>query len=136
MTTRIFPSAELHEEILALEQRRHAALLDCDVDALGALFADDLTHVHTSGVVHTKQALLDYLKTRVRFLSIERHGVEIRVYENVAVMTGAMTSRMRDPQTGELATLHAFVTQVLRRLEGHWRFCAFHACGKLSTNHS
>jgi Domain of unknown function (DUF4440) len=136
MTTHTSPSADPHEEILALEQRRHAALLDWDVDALGALFADDLTHVHTSGVMHTKQELLDYLAVRVRFVSIERHGVEVRVYENVAVMTGAMISQMRNPQTGELVTLHAFVTQVLHRLDGHWRFCAFHACGKLSTDHS
>jgi uncharacterized protein (TIGR02246 family) len=131
-----FPSGSPHEAILALERRRHRALIDWDAAALGDLFADDLTHVHTSGVMHTKRELLAYLEARVRFVAIERHGVEVRVYDDVALMTGGMVSQMRNPQTGEQVTMHAFVTQVLRRFDGRWRFCAFHACGKLSTDHS
>jgi hypothetical protein len=127
---------DIQEEILALERRRHAALIGGDIKALEALFADDLTHVHTSGVMHTKPQLLDYVLSRVHFISIDRQGLDVRLYENVAVMTGTMTSRMRNSQTGEEATLHSFVTQVLRRQEGQWRFCAFHACVKALADHS
>ncbi|CAG9271625.1 nuclear transport factor 2 family protein [Paraburkholderia unamae] len=112
--------------ILALEQRRQAALVAVDLDALDELFADDLVHVHSTGLVHDKAALLRHIERKRGFIAIERGPLALRVDGDIAVMTGPLTNRMRAPHgEGEIA-MHAFVTQVLRRRSGRWQFTNFH----------
>lgn len=109
--------------ILAAEERRRAALVSVDLAELAALFSDDLTHVHSTGLVHDKAALLAHIKERRAFVAVERGMLDVRVYGDIAVMAGPMTNHMR--VDGREVVLTGFVTQVLRREGADWRFVNF-----------
>jgi ketosteroid isomerase-like protein len=111
--------------VLDLENRRRAALVAVDLTELDRLFSEDLVHVHSTGLVHSKQELLQHINQKRAFLAINRGPLHIRVEGYIAVMTGTMTNRMRGKDgTGEFL-LHGFVTQVLRRSADGWRFISF-----------
>jgi ketosteroid isomerase-like protein len=111
--------------VLDVENRRRAALVAVDLTELDRLFSEDLVHVHTTGLVHSKQELLQHINQKRAFLAINRGPLHIRVEGDIAVMTGTMTNRMRAKDgTGEFL-LHGFVTQVLRRSADGWRFISF-----------
>ena len=110
--------------ILAVEDRRCAALIAVDMPALDALFAADLIHVHSTGLVHDKPRLLRHIEANRAYVSIERRALIVRSYDATAILTGAMTSHMRRG-AGEIAMLDGMVTQVLRREDGIWRFVSF-----------
>ncbi len=119
------PAASIREELIAVEGRRRQALIDVDVDALEMLLDDELVHIHAPGVVHTKAQLLEHLATRQAYLDIERGELAIRLVGDVAIMTGSLVNRLRNPDGSE-RTLSGVATQVLRRDErGEWRFLSF-----------
>jgi ketosteroid isomerase-like protein len=100
-------------------------LVAVDLTELDRLFSEDLVHVHSTGLVHSKPELLQHINQKRAFLAIERGPLYIRVEGDIAVMTGTMTNRMRARDgTGEFL-LHGFVTQVLRRSADGWRFISF-----------
>lgn len=119
------PSKEELQSLLALEGRRQQALIDGDLDTLAEIFDDELVHIHAPGVVHTKAMLLEHTATRRAYLEMTRGELLIRVYGEIAIVTGSLTNRMRAPGGGE-RTLSGEVTQVVRRdAEGTWRFVSF-----------
>jgi ketosteroid isomerase-like protein len=110
--------------ILEAEVRRRAALVAVDIAALDALFSDELVHVHSTGTVHDKKALLAHIGKNRAFTAIERGPLNVQLYGEVAVMTGPMTNYMRR-QDGTERVLNGMVTQVLKREAGAWRFTNF-----------
>ncbi|MBL3699305.1 nuclear transport factor 2 family protein [Leucobacter luti] len=112
--------------MLDAERRRQRALIDGDADALDALFDESLVHVHAPGVVQGKAELLEHVAVRRPYLEITRGELAMRVFGDVAIVTGTLTNRMRAPGGGE-RTLSGPVTQVLHRgADGAWRFVSFH----------
>ncbi|HRN28532.1 MAG TPA: nuclear transport factor 2 family protein [Terrimesophilobacter sp.] len=119
------PTATVRQELLEVEARRCRALVDVDVAELESLLDDDLVHIHAPGVVHSKSQLLEHLETRRAYLSVDRGELTIRLVGDVAIMTGTLTNRLRNPDGGE-RTLHGVATQVLKRhSDGRWRFVSF-----------
>ena len=118
--------AATRAELLAVEERRRRALLAVDLPALDELYDDSLVHVHAPGVTHDKAQLLEHIATRQAYLDMARGELNIRlVGDDVAVLTGRLTNRLRSPDGGE-RTLGGVVTQVLRRCaDGEWRFVSF-----------
>ncbi|QTX04426.1 YybH family protein [Agromyces archimandritae] len=113
------------DAVLAVEAERRRALLAADLDALDALFDDALVHIHAPGVRHDKAMLLEHVATRQAYLDTERGELDIRVIGDVAIATGAIRNRLRNPD-GTERTLTGVVTQVLRHGEdGRWRFVHF-----------
>jgi ketosteroid isomerase-like protein len=114
-----------HDELLAVEIRRQRALVDVDVDALNDLFEDSLVHIHAPGLTHSKAQLIEHTTTRRAYLEITRGELNIRVFGDVAVITGPISNRMRAAGGGE-RTLSGEATQVLHRgTDGLWRFVSF-----------
>ena len=113
------------EAILALETRRQAALIAVDLDALDAMFDEDLVHVHSTGLVHDKAALLRHIELKRGFAAIERGPLTIRIEGAIAVMTGPMRSVMHAPDGSGETVMQSFVTQVLRNTAQGWRFISF-----------
>lgn len=111
-------------EVLETEAARQAALIAVDMAKLDLLFADDLIHVHTTGLVQDKPALMKHIETRRAFIDLQRPPLDVRVHGDVAVLIGPMTNRMRHPD-GHEVVLDGVATQVLRRDAGRWRFIAF-----------
>ena len=111
--------------ILEAERRRQSAVVEIDLATLDDLFAEDLIHVHSTGLVHRKRELLRHIDRKRGFIAIERGELDIRIEENVAVMTGPITNRMRGNTGASEIIMHGFVTQVLRRYPDAWRFTNF-----------
>jgi hypothetical protein len=111
--------------VLEAERRRQAALVVVDLAELDTLFADDLTHIHSTGLVHDKAQLLRHIDRKRAFISVTRGPLNVRLYGDIAVMTGPMTNRMRSKDENGEIVLEGFVTQVLRRSEEGWKFINF-----------
>ena len=119
------PPADDRASILETESQRQAAVVAVNLDALDDLFAEDLIHIHSTGLVHTKSELLEHMDRKRGFLAIERGVLHIRVDGDIAVMTGTIVNRMRAKQSGGEVVMDGFVTQVLRRYPDRWRFTNF-----------
>ena len=118
----------VENEVLDAEQSRRKALVADDMTAFALLIADDVTHVHTTGIVQGKAALMGHAGGFLRFINIERHDLKVRVLdENHAIMTGGMTNTVARRGHDERVEVHAFVTQVWQRRDGRWQVVNFHA---------
>ena len=118
----------LESDLLAREAERREALVSDDMERLADLLADDLVHVHTTGNVHGKAELLNHAGSFLRFLDVERGPLTIRrLCDDAAVMTGAMTNRVRRRDQSEEVEIRAFVTQVWVRRDGQWKIASFHS---------
>lgn len=118
----------VEQEVLAAEQARREAILADDMDALALLIADDVTHVHTTGVVQGKADLLHHVGGFLRFIDIERRNLKVRVIgQDHAVMTGEMTNTVARRGHDERVEVNAFVTQVWARRDGRWQAINFQA---------
>lgn len=110
--------------VLEAEQRRIEAVVAADMQGLDQLFADDLVHIHSTGLVHSKAQLLQHIDRKRGFLAIRRGLLRVRIEGNVAVMTGPITNLMRGAEGSEVI-MRGFVTQILRRDSDGWKFTNF-----------
>ncbi|MEJ2174399.1 MAG: nuclear transport factor 2 family protein [bacterium] len=79
----------IEQDILALEERRCAAMAANDVAALENLFHDDLIYTHSSAVVDTRASYLDTLRNgHTRYHSVKRSDEKVRVCGDTALVTG------------------------------------------------
>ncbi|KRA47208.1 nuclear transport factor 2 family protein [Devosia sp. Root635] len=108
-------------DILETEEARQHALVTRDLAALEWLLADDLIHVHSSGMVHGKPEFIAHLNRMGGFRSIERGELDIKVDGNIAIVTGSTINGVRHVQTGEDITLEGFATMILRRGRRGWQ---------------
>lgn len=115
---------QAEQAILELERRRQQALVDVDIDALNTLFDDDLLHVHSTGLVHTKAQLIDHIARKRGFVSIRRGPLTLSGSNDLAVLTGPIVNCIRAAD-GTEELMQGFVTQVLRRTPSGWKFMRF-----------
>jgi ketosteroid isomerase-like protein len=79
----------IEQDILALEERRCAAMAANDVAALENLFHDDLIYTHSSAMVDTRASYLDTLRNgHTRYHSVQRSDEKVRVCGDTALVTG------------------------------------------------
>jgi ketosteroid isomerase-like protein len=112
-------------DIKALEERRRAALATGDIDALGELFSDDYVHVHATSVVHDKPAMLAHVRKSPR--AVEPRSPKIRVYGDVAVLTGETVNILPAAGGAAAGKTKLYTTQVARKIGGDWKFVSFQA---------
>ncbi len=78
-------------QVEAAGAERIDAMIDGGLKRLDMVFSDDLLWVHASGVVDTKQSMLEQFSTgEMRCFSILPSDVTIRIFDDVAIMTGAI----------------------------------------------
>lgn len=118
------------DDVIAAEAKRREALVAQDIPALNALFADDLVHVHTTGVVHDKAKIIQHATQVLAFKDIARGPLNVRVHGDIAVMTGDMTNVIQPVGKDVVLTVESFVTQVWRREADGWKHISFHAVKK------
>jgi hypothetical protein len=111
-------------KIIALEEERCQAELDNDSAALERLLDDDLLHVHTGGTVDGKAALIAARKA-VKFRTMKRKNLKVKVSGDIAIMTGGIFFEVLRPGTDQVFATEAFVTQVLARVGDGWRFVLY-----------
>lgn len=120
--------AGLTRRLIERERERRDALVNDDMTALAGLLADDLVHVHTTGMVHGKKQLLEHAGGFLQFIEVERGPLLVRpLGPDAAVMTGAMTNTVRRRGHDERIEVAAYVTQVWVRRDADWQIASFHA---------
>ena len=107
------------DELLALEQRRCAAISAGDIDSLRGLLSDDYVHVHMNAAVDDRAGHLDGVARRPR--QTTRGELVVRVYGELAVLTGELTNQMAAPGQ-EPKAMRAYCHHVALRQAGGWRF--------------
>jgi ketosteroid isomerase-like protein len=88
-------------DALQAEDARYKAQIGNDFEALDRLFAKDLVYIHSSTVQDTKASFTESLRSgKVSYHTMERSDTKVRVFGNVAIITGKavfeVTSRGRD----------------------------------------
>ncbi len=116
--------------LVALETQRGEALINRDSALLDKLFADDLVHVHTTGIMQNKAEVINHAMNVLHFLEVTRQNLSIRFYGNdIAIMNGGMVNTMHLYATPDkVLTTDARVTQVWARKGDTWQQVSFHAC--------
>lgn len=108
-------------QVLALEARRVSALANADLAALANVLADDYVHIYGDGRASDRAGYIEQVRMASR--APTRGPLKVRVYGDVAVVTGDLLNRINYPE-GPRA-LDTFVTQVAHKAGGQWRFVSF-----------
>lgn len=125
MSTVVHADDTTRAEILAVEERRCAALLAVDLPVLDELFDATIVHTHAPGVTHDKVQLLEHVAARKAYLGITRGPLTIRLVGDVAIVTGRIRNRLDSPD-GTERIIQGQVVQVLHRREDRaWRYVSF-----------
>lgn len=110
------------QAVRQVEDRRIKALVDDDFATLEAIFADDLTYTHSSAAVDTKASYMAALRSgKTKYESVDRQPSTVRVYGDVAVMTGEALVGLR----GRAEKLALRYTLVYVKQGGQWRMVAW-----------
>ena len=121
------PAAEsrhAREQIITAEQERCDAISHGDAHKLGQLLADDYVHIHGTGKVDSKAGFIANIVEHPR--RTERGELTVRLYGEVAVVTGEQYNYMTGPEpTAPPSRSTNYVTQVVRHWKGRWQFVSF-----------
>jgi uncharacterized protein (TIGR02246 family) len=110
--------------IRALEERRFAAMLNRNTEALATILADDLTYTHSSGQLETKAQFLESIRSgALQYSAILPEALLVRTYGDTAVVTGQGTFKVR--MQGEDRSLQLRFTDVYVRRGGSWQMVAW-----------
>jgi uncharacterized protein (TIGR02246 family) len=113
-------SAQIEDSVKALEAKRREALLAADTVALSKLMAPDFIEISRLGTVRTRaDNIRDIAAGTLHLTSIQYDSLSVRVYGDVAVLTGIAdnTGTMRGfPFSGTIRYTRVFV-----RREGRWQ---------------
>lgn len=118
--------AAARAEIEQLERARGAALIAQDWDALAALIADDIVHVHGNGTVESKQGYLANVR-KLRFLRVERSSLSVRMVGDMAIATGVLDQSVRPNAEDAAIEVRSFTTQCWARRGDGWVQETFHS---------
>jgi hypothetical protein len=76
-------------EVLQAEDARYDAQMGDDFEALEQLLGKDLVYFHSSTVQDTKDSFIESLRSgKVVYNEMERSNTKVRVFGNVAIITG------------------------------------------------
>lgn len=107
-----------------LEDRRYAAMVGPDLDALDELLSDDVVYTHSNASVDTKASYLEILRTGTLVYHSLDHTTEAVVTRpGVAIVSGTMSGSIR--MNGAEKTLNSRVAAVWVAEDGRWRLAAF-----------
>ena len=118
--------------ILALETQRYQAMTSNSLDALAALFHDDMVYTHSSGLVDTKASYLDALRSgRTRYLEVDQLEQHVTLLGDVALVRGASHIEVDVTVNGEKVrkSLDLRSLAVWTATPGGWKFLAWQSCG-------
>jgi ketosteroid isomerase-like protein len=119
----------VEQEILALEEKRCAAMTACDVDALAAMLHDDLVYTHSSGVVDDKASYLGAIRSgKTRYHGIRRAAERVRAYGDTALVTG--NADIEVDVNGQRKSLRLCYLDVWARTPQGWRFVAWQSTAR------
>ena len=113
----------LEATIVGLEEERLSAMVAADVDTLDRILADDLSYVHTTAAIDTKESLTSGLASgRLNYESITPMAErEVRTYDDSAIVRGGAHVHVN----GNHFSLEYTVVYVNN--DGNWQMTSWHA---------
>ena len=130
MSAFVPPPGDVETELLEIERRRCAAICANALDVIEPMMSDTLVYVHKSGEVENKATYLEGLTGLREFKSVEREKLEIRMFQNVAIMNGIQRVLVRRRgDGGDFREITVFVTQVWARSGNGWQMDVYHSTG-------
>ena len=113
---------DLTQTILDLESQRLTAMVANDVDTLERILADDLTYVHTTAALDTKESFVSGIGSgRLNYESITPTPKTVRTYGDSAIVRGGAHVQVN----GNQFSLEYTVVYVNN--DGDWQMTAWHA---------
>jgi ketosteroid isomerase-like protein len=117
-----------HDDLLAADRARRAAMIAADVPALAALLADDLIWTHSSGKIDDKAALLATIESgAVVYQVLEVEGTQVRQRGDVFVLQGTLRGRVS--KDGAERPLNNRFLSVWQRGPGGFEMLAWQSTG-------
>ncbi|MGA8005597.1 MAG: nuclear transport factor 2 family protein [Burkholderiales bacterium] len=114
----------VEREILALEDRRCAAMTGRDADALAAMLHDELVYTHSSAVVDDKASYVEAIRSgRTRYHSIKRSEERVRAYGDTAFVSGR--AEIEVDVNGQHKSLRLRFLDAWTRTREGWKFVAW-----------
>lgn len=114
----------VEREILALEDKRCAAMTGRDADALAAMLHDDLVYTHSSAVVDDKASYVEAIRSgKTRYHSIKRSEEHVRAYGDTAFVTGR--AEIEVDVNGQHKSLRLRYLDAWTRTREGWKFVAW-----------
>ncbi len=111
--------ADSAAEVERMEQKRMQAVMDADMPALYAIYADDFFYNTGSGVSQTKaQYLPRYASGEIKVTRADSEPRDIRVYDNTALVTGIVHVNLTNK--GEEKLLHLRYLNVWIKRANGW----------------
>ena len=111
-------------EIDDLEDRRYAAMVDADLDALDELLSDDVMYAHSDATVDSKASYLELLRNgTLVYHSLEHRTETVVSRPGVVVVGGTMSGSIH--MHGAAKTLNSRVAAVWVAEGDRWRLLAF-----------
>ena len=111
-------------EINDLEDRRYAAMVDADLDALDELLSDDVMYAHSDATVDSKASYLELLRNgTLVYHSLEHRTETVVSRPGVVVVSGTMSGSIH--MHGAAKTLNSRVAAVWVAEGDRWRLLAF-----------
>jgi ketosteroid isomerase-like protein len=111
-------------EIRQAEDRRFAAMLAGDVDALSQLLSDRLVYTHSTGSRDTKQSLLSKMADgSLTYLSIDHPVEQVIVLGDAVLVIGEMRAEV--VLEGVARRLNNSALAVWAYEQGQWRLAAY-----------
>ena len=115
------------KEILALEDKRYAAMVAKNETALADLFAEDLVYVHSTGAVDTKASYIAAIKSgKFNYAKCDRFEEKVRIYGDTALVTGRAV--FEAVVEGTPKTLRLRYLNVWTKQGGTWKFTGWQSC--------
>ena len=112
------------KEILALEDRRFAAMIERDFGKLQTLVHEGLLYTHSSGVTDTKASWLQSMQSgRVKYKQATCSERKVRIYGDVALITGR--AQIEAEIAGQAKTLKLLFLNAWTRTPQGWQFVAW-----------
>lgn len=117
-------NARTAESVEQVERRRFAAMVAQDIPALEPLLAEELSYGHSHGEIEDKTQFLETIRGgRLRYRSIDVQDLDVRLYQNLAIVTGRLSA---EAQAGnQLVTLRLSFTDAYVNRDGRWQLIAW-----------
>ena len=116
-------AADSAADVERMEQKRMQAILNVDMPALYAIYADDFFYNTGSGASQTRaQYLPRYASGEIRVTKADSEPRDIRIYENTALVTGIVHVDLTNK--GEDKLLHLRYLNVWVKRANGWELVA------------
>jgi uncharacterized protein (TIGR02246 family) len=117
---------QAEQAVLDAHEKRRAATLKGDAEAVAAMMTDDFTFTHPNAVVETKAQFVDALKSgQLRYRSITDEARQARVHGDTGIVSG--TCRIVVNASGTEFDVRVRFTELWVKMDGGWRMALWHA---------